>query len=506
MVSRFLENLTKKRCLILKGGMLYLFLVFSGCVNRKAQEQAIRTESIVNNKTIPVVVQNVKSSDYVHTKKVTGEFKAEEDTVIVGKVPGKVSQIFAKEGDIVKKGDVLLQLDDSDYRSKVHISEAQLSSAESSLSQAKLNLMNTPLRSSVQLENAKHALKQAKLQYEKLKNGPRDEERNKIKASLEAAKNGYESSEKALQRSRKLYQIGGISLQQIEKQEAEYLNVKQRYISLKETWNILDKGPVQEDLEIAEKQILIAEESVKNAEAVKSMDKSLYNQVKAAEANVKMAKENLVLSKSAWQDTKIVAPFDGYVSMGLPSVGSMVTLGSPVARVTNMDKLYISSEVSLDTGIELKNGMDVDIELSHLEKKRMKGRITSINPISDVHLRLLKLRIDLDTPNIDMKDKNAQEDLKDKEILYPGMTCTGLVHTDSVKNVFIIPKSALVIKEGESYLMMEENGIVKQRKAEIGLSQEDFIQVKNIFSGEKVIVKGNNFVKDGSRVTIEKTL
>ena len=62
-----------------------------------------------------------------------GSLMALEDVTISPKKAGIINQIFAKEGDRVKKGQILVQLDDVDARLQVEMSEARVKEAEASL-------------------------------------------------------------------------------------------------------------------------------------------------------------------------------------------------------------------------------------------------------------------------------------------------------------------------------------------------------------------------------------
>src|SRR5262245_47252241 len=56
------------------------------------------------------------------------------------RVAGRIDHYFVEEGQSVKKGDALVQLDDRDYRAIVTASEARMASARSNLSLAEADL------------------------------------------------------------------------------------------------------------------------------------------------------------------------------------------------------------------------------------------------------------------------------------------------------------------------------------------------------------------------------
>ena len=62
-----------------------------------------------------------------------GSLKPLEDVTISPKKAGIIEKILVKEGDRVKKGQILVQLDEVDAKLQVEMSEARVKEAEASL-------------------------------------------------------------------------------------------------------------------------------------------------------------------------------------------------------------------------------------------------------------------------------------------------------------------------------------------------------------------------------------
>ncbi|MGJ8454559.1 efflux RND transporter periplasmic adaptor subunit [Pseudothermotoga sp. U03pept] len=87
--------------------IMSIMLLFWSC-NRSAQ-QSVTT----NSSTIEYTVKKTNLTD---TVSVSGKIMAESSAEIKALVSGVVKKINVQEGDTVKAGDVLVELDDSDYR------------------------------------------------------------------------------------------------------------------------------------------------------------------------------------------------------------------------------------------------------------------------------------------------------------------------------------------------------------------------------------------------------
>lgn len=72
----------------------------------------------------------------------SGHLFYDEQVVLSPEVIGKVSTIFVKEGQEVKKGDLLLHLDDQSYRAEVSQQEAAVKQQNINIEQQQLNLAN----------------------------------------------------------------------------------------------------------------------------------------------------------------------------------------------------------------------------------------------------------------------------------------------------------------------------------------------------------------------------
>jgi len=121
-------------------------------------------------KTYPVQAEKVKKSDITSVVTANGKIAARTDVKISAYVPSKIIQLPVKEGDLVKKGQLLVQLDDTEYRAAANQAKAQLSSAKANLQQAQLvynrqkELFEKKLTSKEQYDLAETELRQAEAQ------------------------------------------------------------------------------------------------------------------------------------------------------------------------------------------------------------------------------------------------------------------------------------------------------------------------------------------------------
>lgn len=69
------------------------------------------------------------------SKKYTGIFEPIEKVMSIARVSGKITKIAFQEGQIVQKGDLLFEIEDSDWKANVEAAQASVESAQASIQQ-----------------------------------------------------------------------------------------------------------------------------------------------------------------------------------------------------------------------------------------------------------------------------------------------------------------------------------------------------------------------------------
>lgn len=134
---------TKRKILIAVG----IFVVVGGLV---AFNVAARRD-----KGVSARLDTVGRRDLVATVTASGKITAKTKVDISPDIQGRIIKILVKEGDHVKKGDVLLRIDPSQYEAQLARAEAAVSSAQASSVQAVAN-RDQALRAQQRAQELKH--------------------------------------------------------------------------------------------------------------------------------------------------------------------------------------------------------------------------------------------------------------------------------------------------------------------------------------------------------------
>jgi len=146
-----------------------------------------------------------------------------------------LKSIRVEEGDSVKKGQVIAELDNSDYAARVAEAKAELHVREAEL--------------------------------ERLVNGSRTQERKEALAATKEAEAVMKNARAEMDRRDRLFQTGDISRSDAEQTEREYAVAKARYDQATEHFALVDAGPREDEKARAEAAIELGKAQVAEAEA-----------------------------------------------------------------------------------------------------------------------------------------------------------------------------------------------------------------------------------------------
>jgi RND family efflux transporter MFP subunit len=112
-------------------------LTSASCSHKTADEDAVSSTSA----TAQVTLTRVVRTDISQTFSLTGTAAAlpNRDVKVGALVPGRIAELRAAEGDVVKEGQLLARLDDRTYRDQLQQAEAAEQQAQASLENAKLS-------------------------------------------------------------------------------------------------------------------------------------------------------------------------------------------------------------------------------------------------------------------------------------------------------------------------------------------------------------------------------
>ena len=131
--------------------LVALVLLGGGYLFKKRQTvQALESQgaNAANSKALQIIellgsdISTVEKQALNQTRPINGTIKATQSAAIKAKVSGDITQVFVKEGEAVKSGQILAQIDTTELASRVAEREANLNQSQAQLAMAQRSLSN----------------------------------------------------------------------------------------------------------------------------------------------------------------------------------------------------------------------------------------------------------------------------------------------------------------------------------------------------------------------------
>jgi len=217
------------------------------------------------------------------------------------------------------------------------------------------------------------------------------------------------------------------------------------------------------------------------------------NEVELLRRESEELKHDLALAQLNLERTTITAPFDGVVVLRYLDLGAMVSDGTAIYDLADLDPLYVDVNVPERHVARLAPGQAVRVSADALESS-VEARIERIAPVVDPATGTVKVTVAVDR----------------LVALRPGAFVQISVVTAVHEEALVVPRSALVA-EGRRWLVfrLDEAGeTVEALEVELGFEEGERVEIARTLrgaaleAGERVVVLGAAALSDGARVKL----
>jgi RND family efflux transporter MFP subunit len=268
-----------------------------------------------------------------------GSLAPREQADVAAETSGKVAAVGVDLGSSVRRGQMIVKLDDADFRIRIQQAQAQLDQAKATLRQ----------------NEAKIGLRPG--QKFNPENVP----------EVAAARAALDLAETNLRRYEKLVETGDIS-------RAAY-----------------DQQKSQRD-QLAEQRQALVHQAQQN-----------YAAVANAQGVVDAAISQLALAKRNLGYTVVVSPMPGYISDRPADVGEYVSPQQKVATVVNLNPLRVRIDVPEQAIPQIHTGESVSVSVAGYPDRNFAGRVARVSPNVTASSRTLTVEADVENPRAELK-------------------------------------------------------------------------------------------------------
>jgi len=357
------------------------------------------------------------------------------------KVTGRVKWIGVEKGDKVKEGQVLVRLEDDEFRA--------------------------------QYEQARGATGNARAYLEELEHGSRPQEIDQAQHNLDEARATLANDKITLDRDRELWSQGVVARQLLDDASAKFDADQQRVNSLQQAFQLAKVGPRAEE-------IARAKGALQQAEGQEAYAKSLLD------ATVIRAPVNgTILERTAEKGELITSGFASQAEGG--PQGSVVALA-------DLKDIQVELDIAQDDFAKLGPNQKGIVSVDAYPDRKYDGEIAQISPEANRQKATVQIKVQILNPDEYLRpEMNATVKFLANENKTASSQPSGI----------LVPTTAVHDRDGKKVVFLAFNGKALLRPVQIISQRSGGIMVQGLLGGENVITSGPANLKDGDKIKIK---
>jgi len=298
---------------------------------------------------------------------------------ISARVGGHVTKVNVEEGQFVKAGTVLVEIDDRDYQVAVERANADYMDAMASFEAAKFNVPISQVGSSSQIHSAQSDVLSTEAGITGATRQVEEAEARLVQAQANA-----KTANADLLRYGMLVAKKEISQQQYDQAVAAATSANATVTAAEASVRSAQEVVKQARARLGQSQAMLA-----NAQITPKQISVTQARARAGEAQAARAKASLDQAQLNLGYTKIIAPVDGVVGNRNAQVGQNVQVGQEMLSVVPLKDIWVTANFK-ETQLEyMRPGQSVAIKVDALGGQKFNGRVTSIGGATGARFSLL---------------------------------------------------------------------------------------------------------------------
>lgn len=372
----------------------------------------------------------------------TGYIVAHHTINVNSKVTGRVKWIGVEKGDKVKEGQVLVRLEDDEFRA--------------------------------QYEQAKGAADSARAYVAELEHGSRPEEIAQAQHNLDEARATAANDRITLDRTKDLSAQGVVSKQALDDAQAKYDSDQQRANSLNQSFQLSKLGPRPEE-------IARAKGALTQAEGQEAYAKSLL------EATIIRAPvAGTILDRTAEKGELITAQFASSAEGG--PQGSVVSLA-------DLNDIQADLDIAQDDFAKLTPHQKAIVGVDAFPDLHWNGAIAEVSPQANRQKATIEVKVQILNP-----DQHLRPEMN-TTVKFIADEDKGKTNTQ--QGGAYVPTAGIRDADGQKYVLLAFDGKAVRRDVKILSQRSGGALLSGLNGGETIITTAPEGLKDGDKIKVK---
>lgn len=371
----------------------------------------------------------------------TGYIVAHHTINVNSKVTGRVKWIGVEKGDKVKEGQVLVRLEDDEFRA--------------------------------QFEQAKGAADSARAYLEELQHGSRPEEIAQAQHNLDEARATAANDKITLDRTHELYAQGVMSKQSLDDAQAKYDSDQQRSNSLNQSFQLSKIGPRPEEIARAKGQLTQAEGQEEYARSL--LDATV----------IRAPVSGTILDRTAEKGELITAQFASSAEGG--PQGSVVTLA-------DLNDIQADLDIAQDDFAKLTPHQKAVVSVDAFPDLHWNGVIAEVSPEANRQKATIEVKVQILDP-----DSHLRPEMNTTVRFIADDKGKGSSQAAGA----YVPSAGIRDDSGQKYVLIAFDGKAMRRDVKILSQRSGGALVSGLNGGESIITAAPDDLKNGDKINIK---
>ena len=360
------------------------------------------------------LIWGIRYLAYASSHQTTDDARVDADTVTISpKIPERIAQILVDTDQPVRKGEVVIRLDDTEERAALQQAQAALEAQQANARAAQENVALTrtqvaaqakqstggiaSARSSVANATAQTRSAQQQADASRSAIGQAEAQLRVAQSQVPAARAALARADADLARYTALVRTGDIASQQLDAQRAAEAQAQSQYRAALDNVTAAQTGVAQAQARytaalasanaaaagigaqqgqlIAAQGRLIETDNPYRVSATQAQADAAFAQAGALRAQLKAAQDRV-------NETVIRSPIDGVVGAKNTALGAAVTPGQALMTLVPSGGYYITANYKETQLGNVKVGQPVDIKVDAYKGVDFHGHVAAISPAS----------------------------------------------------------------------------------------------------------------------------
>ena len=422
----------------------------------------------------------------------TGSVKAivGAEVKVGSRISGVVKRLPVNIGSLVRKGQVIAELDDRETRSQGDQANANLASARTHLAELEAGYGAQVVQSSTDVERAQANLAAARSRLEQARTTvgtvPIEvtAQIQQAEAAVEQAEASRANAKVKYDRIQHLLDQDFVAKQDADNARTEYEVAVSQVRHAQAVLNTANANSSQTQLR--QQDVAQAEEAVRQADSALRMARANTAQVRVKEQAIRSARAQVMQAEAALRYaqtqlsyTRIVSPIHGVIASVSTQEGETIAAGltAPTfVTIIDLSRLQVDALVDETDIGRVKVGQSATFTVDSFPDQEFEGKVTAIYP---------KAIIDQNVVDYDVVVTIANP----RGLLRPDMTANVTINVATKENVLALPNKAVKREEGARVVYVIENNVPVRRPVKIGWKDSDYTEIlSGLKEGERVMV------------------